>query len=70
MIQTNLSYNRPAHAADEGPCLGRLLFTWGLYGFAMTMLWRVPHHGVWATAALWVIAGLVALAVMVKLEEI
>ncbi|MFY9719768.1 MAG: hypothetical protein WAK16_08985 [Candidatus Cybelea sp.] len=70
MIQTNLNYDQPSQAADEGPCLGRLLFTWGLYGLAMTMLWRVPHHSAWAAAALWAIAGLVALAVMVKLGEI
>lgn len=50
--------------------MGRLLFTWGLYGFAMTMLWRIPHHSVLAAAALWAIAGLAALAVMVKLGEI
>jgi hypothetical protein len=70
MIQTNLNYKHPSSAAGEGACLGRLLFTWGLYGFAMTVLWRIPHHCAWAAVALWAIAGLAALAVMVKLGEI
>jgi hypothetical protein len=50
--------------------MGRLLFTWGLYGFAMTVLWRIPHQSAWTAVALWAIAGIAALAVLVKLEEI
>jgi hypothetical protein len=70
MLQTNLKY-QTMPPAKEGPCPGRLLLTWGLYAFAMMLLWKVfPHDSAWTAAALWGIAGVLALGLLVKLGEI
>ena len=70
MLQTNLKY-QPAADAHREPCLGRLLFTWGLYGFGLLLLWRmIPHGSVWTAAAFWALAGILAAGVAAKLGEI
>jgi hypothetical protein len=70
MLQTNLNY-RNLSIPREGACSGRLLLTWGLYGFAMLLLWRaIPHESFWIAAALWGVAGIAALGVLLTLGEI
>ena len=49
------------HAASA-PCLGKMAFAWGAYGFAIAVLWRALPRDPLDDAAAWLVALLAGLA--------
>jgi hypothetical protein len=57
------------HYGADAPCTGRLLWTWGLYGCAMWLIWHAFAGNPWAQSATWVLAAAVGLGLMLALRE-
>jgi len=68
MKQITLGYD-PVATRRRAVCSGRLLFTWGLYGVAMAWLWRLAEGNPVAQAATWMLAGGIALALLLGMLE-
>jgi hypothetical protein len=52
------------------PCTGRLLWTWGLYGYAIWLVWHAFAGNPWAQNATWILAAAIGLALMPILREV
>lgn len=50
-------------------CLGQLIFTWSLYGFAMALLWELAGRSGLAPAATWTIALIAGLGLLFAIRE-
>jgi len=61
-----------AHLVPDGSglCLGKLIFTWALYGYAMAMLWRLAGPSWLGQAAVWTLALLVGRGLARVTQEI
>jgi hypothetical protein len=54
---------------QEGPCAGKLFFVWGVYGWAMTLLWEAVRAEGLPELVSWAIAGVLALGLLLWTEE-
>jgi hypothetical protein len=52
------------------PCTGWLVWTWGLYGYAMWLLWQASGGNPWGQAVTWLVAAAVGLGLMLALREV
>jgi hypothetical protein len=50
-------------------CSGKLFFTWGLYGLAMAWLWELVARSAPGQAAIWAVALLTGLALLLRTWE-
>jgi hypothetical protein len=55
---------------SRGVCTGRLLMVWGLYGWVVAVFWRSAGNNPWVQAAVWVLALLAALALLIPMLEV
>ena len=62
--------SQPRPNALGSVCLGRLAATWGLYGFAMAMLWRLSGGNAWAQAIVWLVALAAAAGLVLAMEGV
>ena len=51
-------------------CLGRLAATWGLYGCAMALLWRLSGGNALAQAIVWLVALAAAAGLVFAMEGV
>jgi len=63
-----ITLNNRTVPASYYPCSGRLLLTWGFYGLAMLLLWRLAGPGAFAHLAVWT-AGLAGAAALLLWTE-
>jgi hypothetical protein len=54
-----ITLEKHIYDASGGPCVGRLLLVWGLFGYAMVLLWQVARGNPLAEIAAWAV-GLAA----------
>jgi len=51
-------------------CAGKLLFTWALYGYAVSLLWKLAGGDSWAHVAIWGLATVAGLALALRMWEV
>jgi hypothetical protein len=67
MKQTIL-HPRPAPLVEI--CAGKLLFVWALYGYAVSLLWKLAGGDSWAHAAIWGLAAVAGLIFAWRMWEV
>ena len=50
-------------------CSGKIIFTWGLYGLTMAWLWELAGRSAAAQAAIWALALLFGLGLLLSTWE-
>jgi|HubBroStandDraft_4_1064222.scaffolds.fasta_scaffold00001_97 hypothetical protein len=53
---------------NQAACPGRLFTIWGLFGIGTAMLWRIAGADLWAETAVWVVALIAALGLLLASE--
>ena len=51
-----------------GPCLTRLAFIWGGYGIAIAWLWRLTGGDAWSQGAVWALALLAGVWLLLRMR--
>jgi hypothetical protein len=69
MKQMYLEPQRSVQAVVIAPCLSKISMLWGLYGFAMAMLWGWAHGAPASQAFVWAFAAIIGFVLLLATRE-